>query len=64
MPTVKWSPTAKADLEELAFYIGVERRSPKGAASLVDSREACAALFAAISFALRLFARAPMAAAD
>ena len=37
MPTVKWSPTAQADLEELAFYIGVQRRSPKGAASLVDT---------------------------
>ena len=37
MPTVKWSPTAKADLEELAFYIGVERRSPKGALSLVET---------------------------
>lgn len=37
MPIAKWSPTAKADLEELAFFIGVERRSPKGALSLVDT---------------------------
>lgn len=37
MPTVKWSPTAKADLEELAYFIGVERKSPIGARSLVDA---------------------------
>ena len=37
MPAVKWSPTAKADLENLAYYIGVERKSPRGANSLIDS---------------------------
>ncbi len=42
MPRITWDPDAEEDLRTIAYYIGVERQSPRGARSVVDSvREKC-----------------------
>lgn len=36
MPRVRWTPAAETDLEDIAFYVGIENARPQTAARLID----------------------------